>query len=89
MLTPPCSCCNPQITYQVAAVGDAERGKQGALNAFLAERQHLRPPREETDRLRTEVRLGWVGPGRAGLSFCMFTGGRVPGGGGLILWCCA
>jgi hypothetical protein len=39
----------------VAAVGDAERGKQGALNAFLAERHHLRPPREETDRLRAEV----------------------------------
>lgn len=40
----------------VAAVGDAERGKQGALNAFLAERHHLRLPREETDRLRQEVR---------------------------------
>lgn len=39
----------------VAAVGDAERGKQGALNAFLAERHHLRLPREETDRLRQEL----------------------------------
>ena len=38
-------------------MGDAERGKQGALNAFLAERHHLRPPREETDRLRAEERL--------------------------------
>lgn len=40
-------------------MADAERGKQGALNAFLAERQHLRPQgREEADRLRAEVRWG-------------------------------
>ncbi|PSC70697.1 serine threonine-kinase 4-like isoform X1 [Micractinium conductrix] len=39
----------------VAAVSDAERGKQGALNAFLAERHHLRPQRDETDRLRAEL----------------------------------
>ncbi len=58
----------------VAAVGDAERGKQGALNAFLAERHHLRLPREETDRLRQEVcygqRGGWVGGGQSKAGSC-------------------
>lgn len=39
----------------VAAVADADRGKQAALNAFLQQRQNLRPSREEMDKLRTEV----------------------------------
>jgi hypothetical protein len=46
-----------RAALQVAAVGDAERGKQGALNAFLAERHHMRPSREDSDRLRAEVGL--------------------------------
>ena len=39
----------------VAAVGDAEKGKQGALNALLQQRQHLRVGREEGERLRAEA----------------------------------
>lgn len=39
----------------VAAVGDADRGKQGALNALLQQRQTARVGREEGERLRAEV----------------------------------
>ena len=40
----------------VAALGDIEKGKQGALNAFLQQRANLlRPGSEETEKLRTEV----------------------------------
>jgi serine/threonine-protein kinase OSR1/STK39 len=39
----------------VAAVGDSERGKMGALNALLQQAPKLRPLREETERLRVEV----------------------------------
>lgn len=39
----------------VAAVGDADKGKQGALNALLQQRQHLRVGREEGERLRAEA----------------------------------
>lgn len=39
----------------VAAVTDADRGKQGALNAFLQQRQQVRPGREDAERLRAEV----------------------------------
>jgi hypothetical protein len=65
----------PLVPPQVAAVSDAERGKQGALNAFLAERQHLLRPPQESDRLRAEVG-GWVGGGGGALwpasSLCCF-----------------
>lgn len=39
----------------VAAVGDSERGKMGALNTLLQQAPKLRPLREETDKLRVEV----------------------------------
>lgn len=40
----------------VAALGDVEKGKQGALNAFLQQRANLlRPASEEAERLRGEV----------------------------------
>ena len=39
----------------VAALSDMEKGKQGALNAFLQQRQNVRPAAEETERLRAEV----------------------------------
>ena len=46
------------LREMVAAVADADRGKMGALNAFLQEPHRLRGGvgREEGDRLRAEVR---------------------------------
>ncbi len=46
---------NLLMFLKVAAVSDAERGKNGALNAFLQQRHSLRTTKEENDRLRAEV----------------------------------
>lgn len=39
----------------VGAVGDTERGRMGALNSLLQQGPKLRPPREETERLKSEI----------------------------------